>query len=159
MIKAFAPVLGKFEGRGMMADGTELTCRFFGEEMLNDLCYGLRLEVISQEHQNHLVNAYVVLSQDTEGKLELQYIDGREHVHSAKWTVAQRAKATGDSRLFSFDGLRPNGSFYRIHFNIVSAEHFRVYMEAANSVQEKPQEIWSLKLEREHSRPYSLRVA
>lgn len=159
MIKTFAPVIGNFEGRGMMADGTELVCRFESQEVIGNVCYGMRLNVVKSDSQNSLVDAYIVMTTDADGKLELQYIDGREHVHAARWIVAPHAKATSDSRLFTFEAVRPNGSSYRLHFDIVSAAHFYVYMEASGNPNEKPHEVWRLHLEREHTRPYPLRAA
>lgn len=159
MIKAFAPLLGNFQGHGMSADGTELVCRFQGNEMLNNLCYGLRIEVLSQDNQNHLVNAFVTLSTDDHGKLKMHYVDAREHANSAQWTAAAHGKATLDSRIFSFEGQRTNGSFYRIHFDIISAENFKIYMESAHSQGDVPHEDWSVHLKRERSQVYPLRAA
>jgi hypothetical protein len=150
MIRAFAPALGVFTGRGEMRDGTELSCTFSGQEVIPGVCYGLRLEVSASESNTTLMDVYFVLSQDSGEHLEIQYFDGREHLHSMHAVNAPMLSDHPHGRIFSFEGSRPNGTLIRFHFDLVSAERIDISMDSNSARDSHIEERCSMKLERVH---------
>ncbi|MFZ9520938.1 MAG: hypothetical protein ACO3A4_10715 [Silvanigrellaceae bacterium] len=150
MIRAFAPALGVFRGRGEMKDGTELVCTFSGQEVIPGVCYGLRLEVASTDSNDTLMDVYFVLSQDSGEHLEIQYFDGREHLHTMHSVSAPMLSNHPDGRVFSFEGNRPNGTLIRFHFDLVSAERIDISMDSNSARDSHIEERCSMKLERVH---------
>jgi hypothetical protein len=150
MIKAFAPALGEFRGSGELKDGTELRCNFVGQEVIPGVCYGLRLEVFATENDSTLMDVYFVLSQDTGEHLEIQYFDGREHLHSLHAVDAPMLSEHPDGRVFSFEGNRPNGTVIRFHFDLVSAERIDISVDSNSAKDMHVEERCSMKLVRVH---------
>lgn len=151
MLKAFAPLLGEFHGRGLRPDGSELICHVAGEEIIYDVCYGFRLEVYQAESTEMLVNAFIVATSDAKGNLALQFIESKEHVHGMHWLPAEHGEAaTEGSRVFVFEALRSNGSLCRLVFDVISAEDFRLSYESTTSRDHHPHEMWRLSLARSH---------
>lgn len=150
MIRAFAPALGNFSGRGELKDGTELRCSFSGQEVIPGVCYGLRLEVCAIETENSLMDVYFVLSQDASEHLEVQYFDGREHLHTLHAVEAPMLSEHPHGRVFSFEGVRPNGTVVRFHFDLVSAERIDISMDSNSAKDNHIEERCSIRLERVH---------
>ncbi|NBO38976.1 hypothetical protein EBU99_10380 [bacterium] len=150
MIRAFAPALGDFRGTGEMRDGTELRCSFSGQEVIPGICYGLRLEVSSIESDGQLMDVYFVLSQDEGEHLEVQYFDGREHLHTMHAVDSPMLSDHPNGRIFSFEGNRPNGTVIRFHFDLVSSERIDISMDSNSASNPHIQERCSLTLERVH---------
>ncbi|NBX15887.1 MAG: hypothetical protein EBR09_00825 [Proteobacteria bacterium] len=150
MIRAFAPALGEFKGNGELRDGTELRCNFVGQEVIPGVCYGLRLEVHAIENDNTLMDVYFVLSQDAGEHLEIQYFDGREHLHSLHPVNSPMLSEHPDGRVFSFEGSRPNGTVIRFHFDLVSAERIDISVDSNSAKDLHVEERCSMKLERVH---------
>lgn len=151
MIRAFAPALGQFQGTGEMKDGTELKCSFTGQEVIPGVCYGLRLEVFYPDADGQLMNVYFVLSQDAGEHLEIQYFDGREHLHSLQAVNSPMLSEHPDGRVFSFEGHRPNGTIIRFHFDLVSSERIDISMDSNSARDSHIEERCWLKLERVHN--------
>lgn len=150
MIRAFAPALGDFRGIGELSDGTELRCNFSGQEVIPGICYGLRLEVASMDKDNSVMDVYFVLSQDAGEHLEIQYFDGREHLHSLRAVTSPMLSEHPQGRVFSFEGLRSNGTLIRFHFDLVSAERIDITMDSNSARDQHVEERFSIRLERVH---------
>ncbi|MEY3904073.1 MAG: hypothetical protein RL189_3379 [Pseudomonadota bacterium] len=150
MIRAFAPALGDFRGIGQMKDGTELSCSFSAREVIPGVCYGLRLEVASVDSDGSMMDVYFVLSQDAGEHLEIQYFDGREHLHAMHAVNAPMLSNHPDGRVFSFEGTRPNGTVVRFHFDLVSSERIDISMDSNSARDSNVEERCSLRLERVH---------
>jgi len=150
MIRAFAPALGDFRGVGEMKDGTEVCCVFSGQEVIPGVCYGLRLEVTSVESRDQLMDVYFVLSQDSGEHLEIQYFDGREHLHTLHAVNEPMMSEHPDGRVFSFEGQRPNGTVIRFHFDLVSSEQIDITMDSNSARDPNVQERFCLKFTRVH---------
>jgi hypothetical protein len=155
MIRAFAPALGDFRGMGEMNDGTELRCRFSGQEVIPGVCYGFRLEVSAIDEDGLSMDVYFVLSQDLGEHLEIQYFDGREHLHSLRPVDAPMLSEHPSGRVFTFEGLRPNGTVIRFHFDLVSAERIDISMDSNSARDKHIEERFSMKLERVHQSLFS----
>ncbi len=160
MLKAFAPILGEFSGRGARPDGSELICHFKGEEVIYDVCYTLRLEVYSADTTELLVNSMALITADSHGKIQLQYIDSHEHIGNMNW-AQESAVASSDAhgRIFAFDGHKENGKACRLSIDVLSAEDFKIVFEMATSRDSHPQLSWEVSLGRQHSNVTKLRVA
>jgi hypothetical protein len=150
MIRAFAPALGDFRGVGEMKDGTEVRCVFSGQEVIPGVCYGLRLEVTSVESRDQLMDVYFVLSQDSGEHLEIQYFDGREHLHTLHPVDEPMMSEHPTGRVFSFEGQRPNGTVIRFHFDLVSSEQIDITMDSNSARDPHVEERFCLKLDRVH---------
>jgi len=150
MIRAFAPALGDFRGTGEMSDGTELRCSFSGQEVISGVCYGLRLEVTTSESDGQMMDVYFVLSQDAGEHLEIQYFDGREHLHSLHSVHSPMLSEHPNGRIFSFEGNRPNGTLIRFHFDLVSSERIDITMDSNSARDSRVEERCCLRLERVH---------
>ncbi len=150
MIRAFAPALGDFRGTGEMRDGTELRCTFSGQEVIPGVCYGLRLEVTTSESEGQMMDVYFVLSQDAGEHLEIQYFDGREHLHSLHSVNSPMLSEHPNGRIFSFEGNRPNGTLIRFHFDLVSSERIDITMDSNSARDSHVEERCCLRLERVH---------
>ncbi len=159
MIRAFAPALGEFRGTGELKDGTELRCSFMGQEVIPGVCYGLRLEVYATDSDNTLMDVYFVLSQDAGEHLEIQYFDGREHLHSLHAVNSPMLSEHPEGRVFSFEGSRTNGTVIRFHFDLVSAERIDISVDSNSAKDTHIEERCSMKLVRVHHQTMSVNHA
>ena len=146
LIKALAPILGEFRGRGTLLDGTEVETRFSGQEVIPNLCYGLRLQLLSCETSDHVVNSYIVASIDRRNDaLELQLIDTKESFHDLR--RSETAQADGSS-IYMFQAKRSSGGLYKIEFSISSAAEFDMTVIVTSAGESSQRKLWTAHFER-----------
>ncbi len=147
-IKALAPIIGKFEGKGSLLDGTEVTARFSGEEVIPNLCYGLRLEVLSNETRDHVVNAYIVVSTDKNSHdINLRLIETKESFENLSRN--ESLEGAGENT-YAFEAQRSTGGIYRIQFDLQSAQRFDMNVKITNRSGSLEKELWKLRFDRVH---------
>ncbi len=148
MIKAFAPILGSFSGRGTTTDGTELFCNFKGEEIIPNICYGFRLEARTCDSGQLIANVFIVATLEAGNKVAMQYIDVRERMQSMRWVENHQNGSALDSRIFEFEANRSAGGVYTILFDILSAQDFKLKFKGSTEWDPIPHEIWEMRLAR-----------
>ena len=153
MIKAFAPVLGEFQGEGRLADGTDVIGVLEAREALENVAYSFRANMTAQDNGACVLDAFFVLSNTENGGLELQFYDTREHIHKLTWTGAGRGDRDISRHVFPFEGKRDNGANVRISFELTSAEKCNIRYETSGNGAQSGQwrELWSLDLDRRHA--------
>ena len=148
MIKIFAPMLGSFTGRGRLVDGTEVALKISGQETLDDVAYAFRVRLKSQETDSLLLNAYMVMALNEQGKLELQFYDTRQHVHTFLLVGENGVNTSLEKHLYCFEGVRDRGTPVRISFEVVSAQSCVARFESMGK-HNQWREHWTVPLERD----------
>lgn len=151
MIKAFAPMLGDFRGQGRLADGTGLVARLEGAEALPDQVYTFRARMTADDTGASLLDAFLVLSQNVAGGMEIQFHDARSHAQALAWAPGEETGGDLVRHVFRFEGNRDNGSPVRLSFEVTSAEECVVRFESKGRGGEW-REHWTVNLARVHER-------
>lgn len=147
MIKAFAPMLGEFQGDGVLADGTELIGVLEGHEALENVAYAFRAHLVAQDSGDCLLDAFFVLSNAPDLGLELHFYDTRSQVHRLAWSGGGSGNRDIAKHVFRFEGRRDNGSLVRLSFELTSATQCQIRFESMGRKGEW-REHWGLNLER-----------
>lgn len=146
IIKALAPLLGTFSGRGEIADGTEMAAHFNATEIIPNLCYGMRLEVANAETGDHAINAYIVVSASKSGgDISLHLIDAKESFADLK-----RIENHSDNHAYAFQAVRDSGGLYRIEFVVHSAEQFDLSVSVSSRSESNARQLWTVHFDRQH---------
>ena len=148
MIKVFAPMLGAFRGDGKLADGTELLGHLEGNEALENIAYAFRARM-EGEDSRRLIDAFFVLAEASDGRMEMQFYETRENVHRLAWAPGAEQNADLANHIFRFAGKRDNGTDVRISFTLTSAEKCDLRFESMGRRGEW-REHWNMTLRRAH---------
>jgi hypothetical protein len=149
MIKAFAPLLGEFQGGGRLADGTEVIGILETREALEDVAYAFRAHLSDESSGTCLLDAFLVLSNTPSNGMELHFFDTREPLHKLTWTGGGEGQRDIARHHFIFEGQRAKGARVRLSFDVTSAEKCRVRFESMGKRGEW-REHWAVGLERRH---------
>ena len=149
LIKALAPILGEFSGKGSLLDGTEFNASFVAQEIIPNLCYGMRLQINSLETLNSIVNSYIVASIDSKtDELELHLIDTRESFHDLHKTHSSEVNGT---TFHTFQAKRSSGGLYKVEFGIPSASQFSMAVSVSSAKEALVKCLWRVEFKRVHS--------
>jgi hypothetical protein len=149
MLKSFSPLLGHFKGHGSNKEGSILLARMNGYEIITDISYGFRLEVIDEESQKALINSFLLLSLDAQGFVHVTLTDHIMHTSHLQWESQSRmAPAESQSRIFLFQGVRDNKAPLHLRFEITSAEKFGLTCASNQSNDKILRHQWQLEMER-----------
>jgi hypothetical protein len=146
IIKALSPLLGTFLGRGELADGTEMAAQFVADELIPNLCYGMRFDVRNAETGDFVINAYIVATGTKGGNdISLHLIDAKE-----SFSDLRRVEGMSADHTYTFQAVRNSGGLYRIEFGVESAERFSLSVSVASQSDARAKELWAVRFERVH---------
>lgn len=146
IINALAPVTGHFAGNGVLMDGTEVKASFSAEEIIPNLCYGMKLQLCNIEDGALVLEAFILVSTERKSKdIRMHLIEARE---SFSHLERNRDLESEHEHLYVFEAERERGGVFRIRFQLESVEHFHMSVGLTSRRTGLEREVWRVDLDR-----------